>query len=491
VKKRRIIPRFDVKGPNVVKGIQLEGLRVVGKPAEFARKYFEQGADEIIYIDIVASLYERNSLLEIIHEAAALGITIPLTVGGGIRKLDDIRQILRAGADKVAINTAATRDPEFIKKAARMFGSQCIVGSVQAKRQGGGRWEALVDNGREQTGLDAVAWAKHLVELGAGELLITSVDQEGTKKGYDIELVKRIVDQVSVPVIACGGAGSSEDVYECCRQTGCDAVSFASILHYDLTTIAEVKRELLQKKIPVRENQNKIECETPPRMTTESDRLKVSIVDYGLGNLRSVTNAFEVLGYPVEVVQEGFSLLNAELLVLPGVGAFSDGMKGLRSQDLIGPLGEYVASGRHMLGICLGMQLLMSESLEFGRHEGLGLIEGQVVPFFPREKVADQDYRVPHVGWNQLIRPEGVNWSETLLQETSERSDAYFVHSFKVEPQDPCHVLASATYGQQTFCAVIKNDTIVGTQFHPEKSGLAGMKMLHHFCQQAYKGVYA
>jgi len=469
----------------VVKGIQLEGLRVVGQPGDFARKYFEQGADEIIYIDIVASLYERNSLLDIVREAAALGISIPLTVGGGIRKLDDIRQILRAGADKVAINTAATRDPEFITNAARMFGSQCIVGSVQAKRQGDNRWEALVDNGREQTGLDAIKWARHLVELGAGELLITSVDQEGTKKGFDIELVKRTVDCVSVPVIACGGAGSSADVYDCFNQSGCDAVSLASILHYDQTNISDVKTDLLEKKIPVRQRQKTIEIETPPGLP------KVSIVDYGLGNLRSVTNAFEVLGYPVEVVEEASSLLAAELLVLPGVGAFSDGMEGLRARDLIGPLHEYVSSGRHLLGICLGMQLLMTESLEFGCHEGLDLIQGRVVPFLPPEKVGDKDYRVPHVGWNHLIEPEDVSWSETMLQETPKKTDAYFVHSFKVEPDNPEHILAFATYGQQTFCSVIKNNNVIGTQFHPEKSGPAGMMLLHQFCQQATKGVYA
>lgn len=487
MKKRRIIPRFDVKGPNVVKGIQLEGLRVVGKPAEFARKYFEQGADEIIYIDIVASLYERNSLLEIIKEAAALGISIPLTVGGGIRKLDDIVQILRAGADKVAINTAATRDPEFITQAARMFGSQCIVGSVQAKRVGENRWEALVDNGREQTGLDAVAWAKHLVKLGAGELLITSVDQEGTKKGYDLELINRIVDHVSVPIISCGGAGSGDDVFDCLNQTGCDAVSFASILHYNETTIEQIKAQLSEKNIPVRQAYAQSKSKASPQL----ERPKVSVIDYGLGNLRSVTNAFEVLGYPVEVVEDASSLLNAELLILPGVGAFFDGMKGLESRDLINPLRDYVASGRSLLGICLGMQLLMSESMEFGCHEGLGLIKGQVVEFWSQDKVKDRAYRVPHVGWNPLIQPESVNWSETLLHETPQETDAYFVHSFKVEPQETNHILASTIYGQQTFCSVIKKDNIIGTQFHPEKSGLAGMRMLDQFCQQAFKGVYA
>lgn len=491
MKKRRIIPRFDVKGLNVVKGIQLEGLRVVGKPAEFARKYFEQGADEIIYIDIVASLYERNSLLDVIREAASLGISIPMTVGGGIRKLEDIRQILRAGADKVAINTAATRDPEFIKEATRMFGSQCIVGSVQAKRCGSDRWEALVDNGREQTGLDAIAWAKQLVDLGVGELLITSVDQEGTKKGYDVELFKNIVDHVSVPVIACGGAGSCGDVYECFCQTGCDAASFASILHYNQTTIAEVKEELSQRNISLRKIHKGGSSEGASQGTSGDELVKVSVIDYGLGNLRSVTNAFEVLGYPVKIVQEASSLLDAELLVLPGVGAFADGMKGLESRGLIEALHEYVASGRSLLGICLGMQLLMGESLEFGQHKGLGLIDGRVVPFLSQEKVSDGTYRVPHVGWNHLTQPANVRWDDTLLQDTPEKTDVYFVHSFKVEPQNSADILATANYGQQEFCAAIKKDNIIGSQFHPEKSGRAGMMMLQQFCQQASKGVFA
>ena len=182
MKNIRIIPRLDVKGPNVVKGIHLEGLRIVGKPAELAKKYYDQGADEILYIDIVASLYERNNLSDVVKEAISLGVFVPMSVGGGVRSLEDIQKLLNAGADKVAINTAATRNPALITEAAKRFGSQCIVGSIEAKKCGDNRWEAYIDNGREKTGLDAVEWAKKLVALGAGELLITSVDQEGTEK---------------------------------------------------------------------------------------------------------------------------------------------------------------------------------------------------------------------------------------------------------------------------------------------------------------------
>ncbi len=182
MKKVRIIARLDVKGQNVIKGVHLECLRVIGKPGELAEKYYLEGADELLYIDIVASLYRRDNLLNIVNQASDK-IFIPFTVGGGIRTLEDIKEFLKAGADKVAINTAATKDPNLLAKAARMFGSQCIVLSIEAKFRNDNKWEAFTDNGREKTGLDVVEWAKQGEELGAGEILLTSIDQEGTKKG--------------------------------------------------------------------------------------------------------------------------------------------------------------------------------------------------------------------------------------------------------------------------------------------------------------------
>lgn len=228
----RIIPRLDIKGPNLVKGIHLEGLRVLGKPAIFARKYYEEGADELLFMDVVASLYGRNSLLDIIRSTAD-EVFVPLAVGGGLRDLDDIRAVLRAGADKVSLNTAAVRRPELIPEAVKRFGSSTIVVSIEAIRKPDGSYEAFTDNGREKTGLDAVAWAVRAAELGAGELVITSIDREGTGQGYDLELVRRIAQAVPVPVIACGGAGSAAHVAEA-LVTGASAVSLASVLHYDL-----------------------------------------------------------------------------------------------------------------------------------------------------------------------------------------------------------------------------------------------------------------
>jgi len=239
----RIISRIDIKGPNVIKGIHLEGLRVVGKPGEMARKYYEQGADEIIYMDVVASLYGRNSILSVVEEAAA-EVFVPMTVGGGIRTVEDIVAALRSGADKVAINTAALQRPEFLSEAARAFGRQCIVLSVEAKWRAPGSWEALTDNGREQTGVNVIDWVGEAEARGIGEILVTSIDKEGTQKGFDVELVKAVRESVSVPVIACGGAGEGTHIRTLLEATNCDAVCCASLFHYDRLPIPALKHEL-------------------------------------------------------------------------------------------------------------------------------------------------------------------------------------------------------------------------------------------------------
>lgn len=232
MKTIRIIPKLDIKGPNLVKGIHLEGLRVLGKPEDFAKYYFENGADELLYMDVVASLYERNSLHDIIRKTAE-EIFIPLTVGGGLRTIDDIRQVLRSGADKVSLNTAAVKNPVIIKQASEIFGSSTVAVSIEAIKQPDGKYFVYIDNGREETGLDVLEWARKAESLGAGEIIVTSVDREGTGGGYDIELTKMVSQSVSVPVVACGGAGSPEDVYQVIKKGGADAVIIASMLHYN------------------------------------------------------------------------------------------------------------------------------------------------------------------------------------------------------------------------------------------------------------------
>lgn len=231
MKNIRIIPRLDIKGPNLVKGIHLEGLRVLGKPEDFAQFYYENGADELMFIDVVASLYERNSLQDIITRTAKK-IFIPLTVGGGIRTIDDIKNVLRAGADKVSLNTAAINNPNIIREASLKFGSSTIVVTIEVIKSNDGKYLAYTDNGREYTGIDALEWAKKAEELGAGEIVLTSVDREGTGNGYDLELINLVASSVSIPVIAHGGPGKLSDISDAIDNNA-DAVAISSILHYD------------------------------------------------------------------------------------------------------------------------------------------------------------------------------------------------------------------------------------------------------------------
>lgn len=227
----RIISRLDIKGPNLVKGLQFDGYRVLGTAGEFAEIYYREGVDELIYQDVVASLYRRNSLFEIIEQTAK-EIFIPLTVAGGIRSIDDIRSMLRAGADKVAINTAAIENPELLYEASKIFGSQCIVSSIETFRKDDGRYEVWVDYGREPSGVDACEWAKRVEDLGVGEILLTSINNEGMGNGFDIELINKISTMVSIPVIACGGAGKKDDFVSAVKEGNADAVAAASVFHY-------------------------------------------------------------------------------------------------------------------------------------------------------------------------------------------------------------------------------------------------------------------
>lgn len=247
----RLIARLDIKGPNLIKGVHLEGLRVIGDPQEYARRYYEQGADELIYIDIVASLYGRSKLTEIVRRAAN-DVFVPMTVGGGVRTVDDVRDLLRAGADKVAINTAAVRRPELITEVARRFGSQCMVLSIEAKLQASGRWEVYTDCGRERSGVDAVEWAQRGIELGAGEILLTSIDREGTRKGFDTDLTRAVSQVTDVPVIASGGLGTPQHLVDVVGA-GANAVAVADALHYQRSSLAQLRTAAASAGIPVRQ----------------------------------------------------------------------------------------------------------------------------------------------------------------------------------------------------------------------------------------------
>lgn len=247
----RIIPRLDINGSNLIKGIHLEGLRVVGDPHAFALDYYRQGADELVFMDVVASLYQRNNLVEII-ERAADQVFVPITVGGGIRSLNDVHTMLRSGADKVAINTAAVARPELITEVSQRFGAQCMVLSVEAKRRADGRgWEAFTDNGREHTGLDVVEWVERAVALGAGEIMLTSIDQEGTRKGFDVDLVRAVAARIQVPIIASGGYGRPSDLALAVKE-GASGLAIADALHWKRTSVRALKAEAQASGLEVR-----------------------------------------------------------------------------------------------------------------------------------------------------------------------------------------------------------------------------------------------
>lgn len=238
----RVIARLDVKNQFVIKGIHLEGLRKVGDPNHLAKAYYDAGIDEIVFIDAVASLYNRNNLFSVIQKASE-EVFVPITIGGGLRNLADIEQALDAGADKVALNTAAIREPELIQAVAKQYGAQCVVASVQAKRTANG-WEAYIETGREKTGVQVLDWVRRLQDLGAGEILLTSVDQEGTKSGFDVKLVEAVNQAVSIPVVVSGGYGQPQHIHELLEVTVPSGLCFASALHYKLTSI-----ELLRSTI--------------------------------------------------------------------------------------------------------------------------------------------------------------------------------------------------------------------------------------------------
>lgn len=525
----RIIPRLDVKGPNLVKGVRFEGLRVLGPPEYFARQYYREGADELIYMDIVASLYGRNNLEEIVKRTAKY-IFIPITVGGGIRSVEDIRTLLRAGADKVAINTAAIQNPALIREGARTFGSQCIVVSIEAKKIVEGKYEAFTDNGRQETGVDVFEWAQRAYELGAGEILVTSVDREGTGEGYDIDLVSKISELVPIPVIACGGAGRLKDIEEVIKYTKINAVSAASVFHYNQLTRDLTSREYEEGNIeflkkftqtnydlkriqPLSITELKLQlkkigsvhirsAEPEDSFKTSEEILKnnfnmavkgesfVAVVDYGCGNLFSIEHALKEIGANFKVSSNPKVVMGADKLLLPGVGAFGDGMKNLIEKGLIEPIKEHVRDDKPLLGICLGMQLLMSEGEEFGLHRGLDFIKGKVSKLeIPQE---DANYsKIPHIGWNQIKLPrnsEGLRkkngkhpWKGTILENVPQESTMYFIHSYVVVPDNPFHILAETEYANRQFCSVIWKNNIYGCQFHPERSGATGLNIYRQF----------
>ena len=249
--RKRIIPCLDIKNGKVVKGINFIDLTDIGDPIEYAKIYERQCADEVVFLDITASYEERKTMKTVI-EKGANELRIPLTVGGGIRNIEDFREILKSGADKISINSSAVKNPTLIEKASKEFGSQCVVVAIDSKRDDNGNFKVYINGGRENTELNLIEWAKKCEQLGAGEILLTSMDADGTKKGYDIEMTKLVVDNVNIPVIASGGCGDIQDIVNVFKKTNCDAALIASLLHYKETTIDKIKNELEKNNISVR-----------------------------------------------------------------------------------------------------------------------------------------------------------------------------------------------------------------------------------------------
>jgi cyclase len=251
---KRIIPCLDVHAGRVVKGVNFVNLRDAGDPVDVAARYEDEGADELVFLDITASHEERDIIIDVVRRTSEV-LFMPLTVGGGIRTLDDIRTLLKAGCDKVSINSAAVKEPDFVREAARRFGSQCIVVNIDPKRidkEGAEFWDVHINGGRVPTGLQAVEWAREVERLGAGEIVLTSMDADGTQDGYDIEITRAVADAVTIPVVASGGAGSPQHLYEAVSDGKASAALAASIFHYGTYTIEETKRYLAQRGVPVR-----------------------------------------------------------------------------------------------------------------------------------------------------------------------------------------------------------------------------------------------
>lgn len=468
----RIIPCLDVHDGRVVKGQQFVNLRDAGDPVELARYYESAGADEIVFLDISATNESRGTVTDRV-EAIARNIFIPFAVGGGIRSVTDAQMVLDRGADKVAVNSAAIERPSLLSELARHVGRQSVVLSIDAKQsQGGTTWEAYTAGGSKPTGIDAVAWAEQGAELGAGEILITSIDRDGENNGYDLELLEKIAAVVNVPVIASGGAGKVEHFKEAIQQGEVDALLCASTLHRGDLSVQKIKKYLADNGIKVRPFDQR--AGQGLSLEDNQQRPRLAIVDYGMGNRYSISAALERVGAEAVVTGDPEEILAAEGVILPGVGAFPAAIRNLRERGLVSTLNQLRKLGKPILGVCLGYQLFFESSEEQGKTSGLGWIGGEVTEV---DTVVS-----PNIGWRT------VSLAQSSLTRGLNREELFYhVHQFAATSVAENAIKGVTTLGGTgsgragSAVSVVEDGKISGTQFHPEKSSYAGLALLANF----------
>lgn len=462
---KRLIARLDIKGNKLIKGIRFEGLRVLGDPVEAAYRYAREGIDEMLFIDAVASLYGRNSLTEILRQTTR-EVFVPITAGGGIRTISDAAKLLASGADKIALNSGALQRPQLISELAQEFGSQCVVVSIQARKIHEQDWEAMGEAGRERSGRKVITWMQEVQDLGAGEILLTSIDQDGTCQGPDYALIKKANSIASVPLVVGGGFAAIQDINTTFNQSAVSGISIGAAFHKQTLEIQTCKSELKTDNFAIRYSENN--SSNPKSPLSE---IRIGVIDYGMGNQQSLINAIEHLGATTRLSDQWDELKQCDLLMLPGVGAFPEGIKKLRQRELFEPLVNWGQTCKPLIGICLGMQMLFERGEEFEPTEGLGLFQGTVKKMNPCTGLDTSSYPLPHMGWNQLI-------SEKEQDKIFNGINQYFVHSYSAKDVNPSMIIHSTRYGNETIVASIQTKKTCGFQFHPERSGEKGLLLL-------------
>ncbi len=462
---KRLIARLDVKGSKLIKGVRFEGLRVIGEAIEAANRYAMEGIDEMLFIDAVASLYGRNSLTDILRHTTR-EIFVPITAGGGVRSIADAATLLASGADKIALNSEALKRPELITELATEFGSQCVVASIQARKVNTLEWEAMGEAGRERSGKSVLSWIREVQERGAGEILLTSINQDGTCQGPDHELINTACTNIAIPLIACGGFTTTTDVRKIFEKENISGIAIGTAFHKKMLNIEDCKNNLESQSFMLRGSKAK-----HPTKDKKLGDCYIGIVDYGMGNQQSLINALQRIGGNTCLSDQWDKLRTCDLIMLPGVGAFPEGMKKLRQRNLIAPIVEWAKSGKPLIGICLGMQMMFERGEEFESTHGLGLFKGTVKKLNPLDESTMDKMALPHMGWNRLI-------NQNRPTNDQSQSEQYFVHSYSAKDVDQSMIISISRYGNEEIVASIQHNKIFGFQFHPERSGNKGLSIL-------------